>query len=202
MKKLTTLSIFSIIFIIVIPTMAQEQTLISGDIESGGFGGPVLKATVFNDELGLMVGGRGGWIINHAFVIGGGGYGLTTNIDAPIFDYYLNVGYGGGIVEYIVLSDKLIHLSVNTLIGGGGVDYRDSNWNDFDWDWDDNRGRHDADSFFVMEPGVDLMLNVSPVFRIGMGISYRYIYGIDLRGLSDSNMSGLSATFTFKFGKF
>jgi len=198
MKQLTTLVIFTILFMIVMPAMAKEQTLISGDIKSGGFGGPVLKATVFNDELGLLVGGRGGWIINHAFVIGGGGYGLTTNIDAPVTDYYLNVGYGGPIVEYIILSDSLVHLSVNALIGAGGVGYR---YRDWDSDWD-RRYSDNADEFFVAEPGVDLMLNVTPVFRLGMGISYRYIYGVDLKGLGDSDMSGVSATFTFKFGKF
>lgn len=199
MKKLTIVSVISIFCMVAIPAVAQEQTLISGDIESGGFGGPVLKVTEFRDDVGLLVGGRGGWIINHAFVIGGGGYGLTTNIDAPVFDHYLNVGYGGGIIEYIVLSDKLIHLSVNALIGGGGVNYRQRDWDD--WDWDGN-WYDDTDDFFVAEPGVDLMLNVSKIFRVGVGVSYRYVNGVDIRGLSDSDMSGLSATFTLKFGKF
>ena len=44
--------------------------------------------------------GRGGWIINHTFVIGGGGYGLANNIrssDAQSFIFphgetYLNFG--------------------------------------------------------------------------------------------------------------
>jgi len=183
---------------VVVPTMAGEHTLISGDIESSGFGGPVLKVTKFRGDVGLLVGGRGGWIINHAFVIGGGGYGLTTNVDAPLSNHYLNVGYGGGMMECIVLSDKLIHLSVNTLIGAGGVGYRHRNWDD--WDWDDERDF--GDSFFVAEPGVDLILNVTRKFRIGMGASYRYVYGVGSRGLSDADMSGLSATFTFKFGKF
>jgi hypothetical protein len=208
MRKLTVVSVISIFYMIAISAIAsesshsatrEEQTLISGDIESGGFGGPVLKVTEFGDDVGLLVGGRGGWIINHAFVIGGGGYGLTTNIDAPVFDHYLNVGYGGGIVEYIVLSDRLIHLSVNTLIGAGGVNYRDRDWDDWDWE---NNWYDEADEFFVAEPGVDLMLNVSKIFRVGVGVSYRYVNGIDIRGLSDSDMSGLSATFTLKFGKF
>ena len=204
MKKVTALSLFSILCVIAISIMAQgetlEQTLISGEIESGGFGGPVLKVTEFNGDVGLLVGGRGGWIINHTFVLGGGGYGLTTDIDAPMRYHYLNVGYGGGIVEYIVLSDKLIHFSVNTLIGAGGVNYRERYW---DWDDDLDLDLDDADDFFVVEPGVDLMLNVAPVFRVGVGVSYRHVYGIDeLKGLSDSDMSGLSTTFTFKFGKF
>lgn len=62
---------------------AQDETLFKGDIETGGFGGPVVKYTSIYNQKALMVGGRGGWIINHSFVIGGGGYGVVTEVDAP-----------------------------------------------------------------------------------------------------------------------
>lgn len=195
MRKLITVSIIPIFCVVAISAMAQERTLISGNIKSGGFGGPVLKVTEFRDEVGLMVGGRGGWIINHVLVIGGGGYGLTTNIDAPVSGLYLDVNYGGGILEYIVLPDKAIHASVSVLIGAGGINYTEG----------ERSGPvhpYDEDGFFVAEPCVELMLNVATFFRIGVGVSYRYVNGIDLEGLSDSDISGLSATVTFKFGKF
>ncbi len=193
MRKLITVSIISIFCVVAISAMAQEQTLISGKIESGGFGGPVLKVTEFRDQVGLMVGGRGGWIINHVLAIGGGGYGLTTNIDAPVSGLYMDVDYGGGILEYIVLSDKAIHASVSALIGAGTVDYREQSG---------PVHPYSDDEFFVVEPCVELMLNVATFFRIGAGVSYRYVNGIDWEGLSDSDISGLSATVTFKFGKF
>ena len=31
--------------------------------------------TTLNGENAVLVGGRGGWIINHSFVLGGAGYG-------------------------------------------------------------------------------------------------------------------------------
>ena len=52
---------------------AQDEQLVSGKIESGGFGAPVWKITQINGETAMLTGGRGGWIINHTFVIGGGG---------------------------------------------------------------------------------------------------------------------------------
>ncbi|NIN69246.1 MAG: hypothetical protein GTO63_32105, partial [Anaerolineae bacterium] len=59
--------------------VAQEpETLIEGDVRHGGFGGPVVKFTEVNNEFGVLVGGRGGWIINDSFVLGAGGYGLVT----------------------------------------------------------------------------------------------------------------------------
>jgi hypothetical protein len=62
---------------------AQEETLFKGDIQTGGFGGPVIKLTRINDQGALMVGGRGGWIINHCLALGGGGYGIVNDVDSP-----------------------------------------------------------------------------------------------------------------------
>ena len=54
-----------IVYMVASQAFAQEQTLISGKVESGGFGGPTLKVTKMKGESGLLIGGRGGWIINH-----------------------------------------------------------------------------------------------------------------------------------------
>jgi hypothetical protein len=67
-------------------TKPEEETLISGGIDSGGFGALVFKFSGVNDQFAGFAGARGGWIINHQFVVGGGGYGLTSNIcldDSP-----------------------------------------------------------------------------------------------------------------------
>ena len=189
--------------------MAQEQTLLSGKAEHGGFGGPVFKTTMLCDEWGFMTGGRGGWTINHVLSIGGGGYGLVTDIPAPVSDRYLNFGYGGGIIEVILASDKLIHATTNVLIGGGGVNFR-KNWEEMNGNSYDSRYyRYDydpdftpSDGFFVVEPGIDLELNVTEFFRVGFGVSYRYVNGIETEGLTDKDLSGISANVILKFGKF
>ena len=194
MKKVAIL--LCLVFV-VRAVQAQEETLIRGNIESGGFGGPVVKFTEIKDEFGLLVGGRGGWIINHTFVIGGGGYGLATqNIKADFVDFkgrrpYLEMGYGGLELEYIHNSSKLFHFSVQALIGAGGATY--------------NNGSSKSDSddaFFIAEPGVNAMLNIATVFRIGLGVSYRFVSGVDLNDLSDEDLRGPSAVLTFKFGQF
>ena len=180
------------------PVLAQDETLISGKIESGGFGGPVVKFTQVTDEFGVLVGGRGGWIINHTFVIGGGGYGLANEIKAkqigPDTLLYLSLGYGGLELEYVHASNKLIHSSIQVLIGAGGVNYTER-------DNHSERGR-EGDTFFVVEPGVNLILNVAKSFRVGVGASYRFISGVNFNGLSNGDLSGPAATLTFKFGKF
>jgi hypothetical protein len=82
MKKIVVL----LVFVFTFSAFAQETTLINGEIESGGFGGPVLKVTSINGENAVMIGGRGGWIINHSLVLGGGGYGLVTEVKAKTTD--------------------------------------------------------------------------------------------------------------------
>ena len=178
---------------------AQEETLIDGPIESGGFGGPVLKIGSFNGEAALLVGGRGGWIINHSFIIGGGGYGLVNNVKAkvlgPYGERYLNFGYGGLELEYISEPTRLINFSFQTLIGAGGLSWRDE---------DVHSGLRDSDNdtFFIVEPGVNITLNVTKYFRISGGVSYRYISGVQSPAASNPDLSGPSGVLTFRFGKF
>ncbi len=79
--------LFLLFVILTLPAFSQEQTLIGdGDIESGGFGGPAVKVTSINGETAVLIGGCGGWIINHTFVLGGAGYGLVTNVNAKNTD--------------------------------------------------------------------------------------------------------------------
>jgi hypothetical protein len=192
------LAVILLLCFITLPLLAQEETLIGGEIESGGFGGPVVKFGSINGESGIFVGGRGGWIINHTFILGGGGYGLTNNVKAkvlgPYGERYLNFGYGGLELEYIAQSDRLIHFSVMTLIGAGGLGWRDESF----------RGgmNSDSDAFFVLEPAAQVNLNVTKYFRLSAGVSYRYVSGVDSPAASDTDLSGPSGVLTFRFGRF
>jgi hypothetical protein len=70
--------LFLIVIFFTFSALAQESILISG-----GFGGPVIKVININGENAVRVGGRGGWIINHSFVLAGGGIGYKQkNNDA------------------------------------------------------------------------------------------------------------------------
>lgn len=194
--------VFIFIFLLSVSFLyAQEETIFgSGEVTHGGFGGPVIKLTEINGQTGVLVGGRGGWIINNTLVIGGGGYGLANEVDGSQVilgsTQKLNFGYGGFEMEYIINSDKMIHATVGFLIGGGGVNHRNL-WNDFDFDM------KRADTFFITEPFVSVEANILSYFRICAGGSYRYISGIDeTPNLGNDDFSGVSAFITFKFGKF
>lgn len=191
---------YLVMFLLPVTLGAQEQqTLLSGPMDHGGFGGPVVKFTQVADRFGVFVGGRGGWIINHQLVLGGGGYGLANPNDFVLIldgiEHRLGLGYGGFEVEYVNRWDEVAHLTAGVLIGGGGASWYD--WRYQDWGFEDY-----TDAFFVAEPTLSLELNVVSFFRISLGASYRIVANVDLVGLSDSDLSGGAGSITFKFGSF
>jgi hypothetical protein len=179
--------------------MAQEETLLRGPVAHGGFGGPVFGLTQIGGEPGVLTGGYGGWIINHTVFLGGGGYGLVNEIDAGTTstgdEMYMNFGYGGFQMGMILGSNRLVHLTGSDLLGTGALGYRQYDLED----WEDILT---DDIIYVIEPAVNVELNVTKFFRVDVGASYRYVMGVDLADWTNEDLSGLSAMLMFKFGKF
>ena len=182
----------------------KTQTLFSNDVSHGGFGGPVVKFSEVTEDVGVWVGARGGWIINfndsNALSLGGGGYGLVTdhpvpdpNFGDPGTDYYALIGYGGFELEYTNLSYCLVHLTLSSLVGAGGLTARDQDYNEVD---------DDSNTFFVFEPGANLEINITSFFRLALGASYRMTNGIDRAGFTDDDFTQFNGTATLKFGGF
>lgn len=180
------------------------ETLFPGNARFSGYGGPVVKFSPVKGSMGVFVGGYGGILINSTLMIGGGGYGLATNTQADQSvapGQSIGVGYGGLILEYIGSSNQAIHYAIQFFAGWGGATYY---YRTFDRGIPVNTGRNttSADGFFVMEPGLYLELNMTRWFRFGVGASYRYVNGVELNGLTNNDLSNVSANLTFKFGKF
>ena len=176
---------------------AQEQTLVGNGFHSGGYGGPVLKIGNYNSNAGVLTGGRGAWIINHTFAIGGGGYNLTTKIDMDRTsesgkDLFLGINYGGVELEYIHNSDDVFHWTIHTTIGGGTVSMVEEN----------TRNEVFSDGFYVIEPTIHMDINIAKWFRIGVGVSYFAPIGAQLEDITSSELSGPNRALVFKCGAF
>ncbi len=178
------------------------ETLISGKASQGGYGGPVFTYSRILGKDALLFGGRGGWIANHHFVFGVGGFGLVTRIAAPEGapdigePLRLDLAYGGLWMEYIILPEKLVHASIGALIGGGVSGYSRQERR-----FRDERSVED-DVIFAAEPVLSLEVNVLSFVRVSVGASYRYIGSVDLSGLREKDLSGFSGSLMLKFGKF
>src|SRR3989339_693604 len=173
-----------------VPLVAYERTemLIGDKIQSGGFGAPMARYTQVDGKWGLMFGGRGGWIINNAFVLGGGGYKLVdNNLKSDIVDssggrQSFELNYGGIEMEYIAQHDDLVHIGIGALLGGGNAGLSGG----------------ESASFFVIEPGMNVELNVSRHFRINLGAAYRLVSGVDTQNLSNEKINGPGISLAFK----
>ncbi len=82
-----------------------------------------------------------------------------------------------------------------TMIGGGGVNWHDQNL-------PAGSVIPESDSFFILEPEVNVTLNVTEYFRVSAGLSYRFINGIQSTASSNPALSGPSGMVIFQFGKF
>jgi len=183
----------------------QIQTLAGKNSHHGGFGAVSFRASEFNDKDIILVGFRGGWIINRALAIGFEGHGLIPtaeyeNIDP---DYPLRSrsvgGYGGLFLEPIILSNKVVHITF-PVAGGAG-------WMGYIVDWEQNQSYYyndliDDDVFWYVEPGAALELNVARNFRINMGASYRFTKDLELISTPSSAFDAWNYFLTLKFGSF
>lgn len=90
------------------------------------------------------------------------------------------------------------------MVGAGGLSSsrRYNSYQDYDDnDIDDPLGTGDV--FFVAEPMVELVVNMTSWFRLTAGGSYRYINGIEADSdFSDSDFTGPSAVLSLNFGRF
>jgi hypothetical protein len=173
-----------------------EDAAPAGKAARGAFGGAVIKITGLADEFGLLLGGHGGWIIDHTFVIGGGVYGSLTDIDVeePRLRREFEFGYGGVEVGVVIASHRSVHISVQALVGLGGLTNLIRPLN--------SRFDNPDDIFFVAEPGVSVMWRLTDYFRMGVGGGYRFVLGVDASTLNDAALSGASAAVNFELGRF
>lgn len=191
---------------------AQEQTLLgdSGPLTHGGFGAPVVKMTTVDGHSRVLMGVEGAWIVNHGFYLGLGGYGMAKGIETNLRDslgdtQYLHMGYGGVLTGYTLHSDRILHLGIQQLLGGGGAELSSEQWGDrHDEDYDDEeRCDRNVATFFVWEPQLNAELNVARYARLAIGAGYRYTWMPDEKfGYSDNDLGGFAGSVALKFGRF
>lgn len=109
--------------------------------------------------------------------------------------------YGGLHLEPIFFSKSRVNLSFPLLIGGGGVGYIDSDLVEND-DIDQNLNEDDFDPFFLAEPGVSALFNISRYLQVEAGVKYRFTSKVTLRPNGVSNLNGWSAGVGIKVGVF
>jgi hypothetical protein len=136
-----------------------------------------LKPEYQFSEIGSQFAGLAGVQIgpqlNETLYLGVGVYTLANSVkgnntptnDLSAFDLW----YGGVTIDYTFFSDKLVHCSLNALIGGGRVSPAGSG----------------TSNVFVATPGASVMINLTKQIELGIGAGYRFVAGADQPSNSD-----------------
>jgi len=109
-------------------------------------------------------------------------------------------GYGGLHLEPIFFSKSRINLSFPVLIGAGYIGQIGDNFNDKDFE--EELKKEDFNGFFMIEPGVSALFNVSRYLQIEAGINYRLSSKIQLNNSPIRRVNGFSAGIGVKVGVF
>ncbi len=146
----------------------EKHTVLQGKSHYQIFGEVSSKSTEVYNDYGLLMGGSLGVTINSVFSIGFAGYG-KANFDPGL------PGYGGLFFAYNFSPSKKLHFRATALAGSG-------------------TGRYGG-VFYILEPGLEGVLNISRVVRLTFGLSVP---------LTDKEYSGMDKAILnvgFQFGK-
>jgi hypothetical protein len=175
------------------------------DMDHGGYGAVTMSYGKLLDYDVTFAGGRGGWVLDHKYIIGGGGYGLGTEIDVEDGDdtKKLDVDYGGLMLGYTFNPTGLFHVQSTVLMGTGEVEtYTPVYGTDEEKISELEEASHTESRFAVIEPQVQVEMNVVKWMRIGVGASYRMVSALKSDYLTNEDLSGVSGTLSFNFGCF
>ena len=155
-----------------------SSPLISEGTERHFYWGIGAKFTKIYGEYAILIGGNTGVNINRTFSVGAAVYGRVVSVNESLeidvdFDHG-EPAYGGMTFGYSVSSNRRVYIQAQALFGLGNT-------------W----GR----TFFIFEPEIDLVLNLSRFTRIKLGLSMPF---------TDNDYSGLENPIFnvgFQFGR-
>ena len=168
-----------------------------------GYAGPMASVTRLAGETGFLVGGRGGAVLRHRFVLGAAGLTIVNDVNMPssaaLGPGSHNIGFSGGgfWFAYILLPETIVHVTGGVLLGGGSVSYQVT---------DQAPGvpaTYTRSSFYQVAPEAEVEVNVLRFMRIALGGYYRFVANVKLENkLQNSDVAGPGALLLVKFGTY
>jgi hypothetical protein len=163
-----------------------------------------------NGETAHLPSFGGGVLMNDKFKIGLMGKTLSyhdTYLQYDnLFDEPVNLvgGYGGLFFEASPIDNKLVHISFPLIAGAGGAEYLTvTKYPEMDDDGEtDYCTRSESfSSYWVVEPGANVEVNVTRFMRLYAGYSYRWMLGLELANTESNALNGHNFNFGVRFGK-
>ena len=219
MNKIIKISTLAFTFSIAINvfTLAQDQpqTIFQRDttFHKGRFFSPAVRVHFYgndlNTEASTLVGGTFGWVFNRSFLLGVGGFGKVTrtrysasyaqrNDDGQVINdrhpMGLGYGYGGLVLGFVANSNRPVHFTFPVLIGLGTS-------NEYEIEEDGDHGTTiNSPGFFIIEPAINMEVNLLEDLRFNLGLTYRYMDTSRFDELDSGSLNGLGIHVAIKFG--
>lgn len=180
---------------------AQDQdstkSLFGSDVKVSEIWAPEVKINSIQGDVGTLIGFYGGAVFNQSILLGISG---GANLSHP----QVNYGYFGALGQYIYKPSTLWHCSVQILLAHGSTkDYENPKSGLLD-----NFMNISGAGFFLMEPGINIELNLSRSLTLVTGISYRYVTGLNennenvqITHVKNQDLSGFNFSIGLKFKK-
>jgi hypothetical protein len=183
----------------------EIRTLCGKSKKLGGYASFSFGYSPIANKDAITAGGRLATIFGQHLALGVAAKGFASNFESenPMNGqrhHYYNGGYGGFLIEPIVLPRFPVHLSFPVVMGVGGVGYYWKEYNISNEHWID--GYTYSNMFLVVEPAAELEFNVTRFMRMSLGASYRYTSDFNMTDPGINNLNGWSSYVAFKFGKF
>ena len=209
-----TFVIFTLIMFITSNLFAQEiikaertndqeiHTLFKKEKRDGFYGAFSIGYSPIDNKNAMTVSSRGCWIMDHFFSLGIGGTAFVNNLEGLNLNFSdqsnngtnLAGGYGGIILEPILLPLKPLHLSFPIMIGVGATGKFD-NYSYFSTYLVN-------DFFWVVEPQAEVEVNFTRWLRLSIYAGYRYTSELNITDISKDALRGYSTGVTIKMGLF
>ena len=177
-------------------TTSQESAIGTELRDFGGFLSLDLRFGDLASEYGAFAGGEAALLFKRRVYLGIRGAGLTTD-NAPVAgpepgtSRPLQMGYGGLLIGYVIPTRDFWQVTTDVLVGAGGARPDLDGAGDDDWD-----------GIFVFEPSLGLELKLARVARLRVGAGYRFVGGVDLTGIEDSDLRGVTGVVSLRVGWF
>lgn len=177
------------------PVWADKETLIDYDDKWNLFSKFELGLPPVGDEDGTVGAITAGGLLNSRFGIGLTAQMLVTSVDlnSPIYDDPETSDFmaGGAYLEYVFFPDSMVHVSLDLMVGAAQLDLTRT-----------VGGSSASETVWVVEPGLNLMVNITETFMFGLGAAYRMTDDITLVGLEEDALSGFVGSAFLRFTQF
>jgi len=177
------------------PLRAQAAQSASSEERAEAAAAFLVKGTWIAEDPQVFLGGWGGLVFRERFVLGGGGFTLTKDVELSRLPSGLGsqmgMGYAGVFFKY--LGSVLPRLSGegSLLLGAGHGRVRNNL----------TRQETGSDNFMVVEPEGALHARLFGSLHVGAAVGYRFVWGVeDLTGVSAEDLRSFTGTLSLRLG--